>query len=339
MYNTTTADVNSSLLCHDDVIDGPTLDLVSVLLHVGVNGVIALWGVVANILNIIVFKKQGTRESITISLLVLAVTDLLNCLFLLWESVCLNPLFLSAGLPFVARDIDHFTSVMPRGVSVRISWWIITLTILERCLCIALPLKVKHIVTRRRTITALVTISLLTTAIMMPLWLSSRLTPQTQGNRTVLARVPAANSKLLNDVSYFMNLVWQLGAYLLTIVCTAVMIRQLRSLTSWRCHGSHVTQRHVLRKLTSRDMRAAKAVTFVSCVYITCAFPSCVIFLLELSLSCSQQNLYFLLWAVAFTLEAINSAVHIFIYYHFHIILQQVFGLIQAFVLVKKTIE
>ncbi|GFO08207.1 transposase [Plakobranchus ocellatus] len=65
-----------------------------------VGGSINLMGTVTNVLNIMVFCRQGFRESINVSLCGLAVSDLGCLLTLQWLNICFNPLFQQADLSF-----------------------------------------------------------------------------------------------------------------------------------------------------------------------------------------------------------------------------------------------
>ena len=60
---------------------------------------ICMIGVVTNIINIIVFVKLGLRETTSISMLSLAVSDLLSAAFGLWSNLLYLPQFPSFGLP------------------------------------------------------------------------------------------------------------------------------------------------------------------------------------------------------------------------------------------------
>ncbi|XP_059155884.1 uncharacterized protein LOC131940961 [Physella acuta] len=52
------------------------------------SGVVSLLGIVSNVTNILVFRKQGLKDSVNISLFALAVAGLFCVTFALWSSIC-----------------------------------------------------------------------------------------------------------------------------------------------------------------------------------------------------------------------------------------------------------
>ena len=107
--------------------------------------IISVFGVVANIINIVVFIKQGFGEAMTVTLTGLAVADLGTVISQVWLSICWNPWFHydRLRLPFRPLQIVYLSAGHPRLSSVRTSAWILSLATFERCLCITLPFKVR----------------------------------------------------------------------------------------------------------------------------------------------------------------------------------------------------
>ena len=107
--------------------------------------IISVFGVVANIINIVVFIKQGFGEAMTVTLTGLAVADLGTVTCQVWLSICWNPWFHyeRLSLPFRPLHIEYLSAGHPRASSVRVSAWILALATFERCLCITIPFKVR----------------------------------------------------------------------------------------------------------------------------------------------------------------------------------------------------
>ena len=107
--------------------------------------IISVFGVVANIINIVVFIKQGFGEAMTVTLTGLAVADLGTVTCQVWLSICWNPWFHyeRLSLPFRPLHIEYLSAGHPRLSSVRVSAWILALATFERCLCITIPFKVR----------------------------------------------------------------------------------------------------------------------------------------------------------------------------------------------------
>ncbi|CAG5123819.1 unnamed protein product, partial [Candidula unifasciata] len=89
-------------------------------------------GLIVNILNIIIFIRQGFKESVNVSLFLLTISDL-------------------GSLVFV-----FFLNLVTTGTTA----WIA----MERCLCIITPLKVKSLITSRRTVVFVCVLYLISTA-------------------------------------------------------------------------------------------------------------------------------------------------------------------------------
>ena len=71
--------------------------------------VIILGGVITNVINTAVFVKLGFNETSNISLLTLALTDLLSTILTMWETMCITPGFSDAELPFLPTEIAQLT--------------------------------------------------------------------------------------------------------------------------------------------------------------------------------------------------------------------------------------
>ncbi|GFR63549.1 chemosensory receptor A [Elysia marginata] len=84
-------------------------DLIMYITVLGVCPVIGVCGIVANIINIIILKRNGFTESVNVSLLGLAVSDLMALIFTVPVAVFRNPHFAdSQDLWWNATDFSHF---------------------------------------------------------------------------------------------------------------------------------------------------------------------------------------------------------------------------------------
>ncbi|CAL1540402.1 unnamed protein product, partial [Lymnaea stagnalis] len=295
-----------------------------IVFYVAVNGVIGCLGCLANVINIIVFVKQGFKDSVNISLFGLAVSDLGSLVAIVWESVCLNPLFFDSGSAFSTVDIHYLTSAVPHGIFVRIAWWITTFITFERCLCIAMPLKVKQIITPRRTVYIIVVIFVLTFLGMSPLIMANRIGPVFVPalNRTQVVRIYRENGLFIENLGLMFNISFQFGSFIIDFICTAIIIQQLNVKSKWRNESAQISGSGAKEGLATRDRKVVKMVTLISVIFIACLMPSCVNFLLGIVLAPDytimgrQQNLFLVIWSTIFTLESINSSVNIFVYYN-----------------------
>ncbi|XP_005092081.1 uncharacterized protein LOC101852828 [Aplysia californica] len=160
------------------IVDDDVLNVFVVIFYVTATGTISFSGIIFNIINIIVFLKQGLKDTVNITLFGLAISDTGSLMGLLWMSICFNPALVNSGIPFDHEDIQYLTAGWPHVIFARITSWITAFVTFERCLCIALPLKVKTIITPRRAVIVVVSIYLIMIACIAPVFYSVSLGPK-----------------------------------------------------------------------------------------------------------------------------------------------------------------
>ncbi|GFS13782.1 chemosensory receptor B [Elysia marginata] len=104
---------------------------------------VALFGVFSNTANIIVYYKMGLQETTNISFFTLAINDVVVCLAFIVVEICHSPFMKINELPsgsfaLQCSYIASFVAYLCCGFGS----WITAVLSTERCLCIALPLKV-----------------------------------------------------------------------------------------------------------------------------------------------------------------------------------------------------
>ncbi|XP_005090069.1 probable G-protein coupled receptor B0563.6 [Aplysia californica] len=138
------------------LLEGEVFDILRVVNYVCVI-VTSLAGIVGNILNIVIFRRQGFRDGTVLSLLCLSVTDLMCSLtslvgtlgFLInWVQVRRH----HSTLKTISSILMGF---LRTGFS-QMSMFTTVILSLERCLCVVKPLTFKKLLTRRRTVIMLV---------------------------------------------------------------------------------------------------------------------------------------------------------------------------------------
>ncbi|XP_059140930.1 tachykinin-like peptides receptor 86C [Physella acuta] len=300
------------------------------------SGVISVCGTVANVINIVVFLKQGFSDAVNISLLGLAVADLGSLLTLIWMSVCFSPWFHYSDIPLDAKDIQYLTAGWPHVCFARITSWITAFITFERCLCIALPLKVKHIITPRRTFYTVFGIFLLMFACVTPVFCVISIGPKyfAERNRTVLGLVYATGGPDVENISFSITVIAQLTSFVLVILCTIILIHNLLLKSRWR--QTATSDQNNKNSLSTRDKRVVVMVTSISSIFIACFLPSAVNLILMIHFSPDysvvgrEQNTFLVSWSILNTLEATSSTVNILVYYHmsskFRLYFWQLFG-------------
>uniref|UniRef100_A0A2C9LX96 G-protein coupled receptors family 1 profile domain-containing protein n=1 Tax=Biomphalaria glabrata TaxID=6526 RepID=A0A2C9LX96_BIOGL len=291
---------------------------------------IDIFGTVTNIINIVVFWKQGFKDSVNVSLFALAVSDVGMLGTLIWHNLCFNPLFHNLDLPFDSVEMQYLTGGWPHVVFTRITSWITAFITLERCLCIALPLKIKSLLTARRVKVIMVSIFLILIASVTPVYCVNsygwKYFPSR--NKTLIGLVYTPDRESVEKVSFtFNNIIIPFFAFLTIVCCTLVLVAKLRSKAKWRRKSTSAGQTD---QMTSRDQKVTKMVVMISTLFIVCFTPICVVFIgmtaePDLSINGKYHNMFFVVFSFGYILESTNSAMNIFIYYKMSSRYRQVF--------------
>ncbi|XP_059151507.1 uncharacterized protein LOC131937847 [Physella acuta] len=329
-----------------DLISDETRSLCDVIFGVVIHGFLGLFGSVANIINIMVFVKQGLTETVTISFLALSVADLCNLLPLVWSSVCSNPLFelkkqtentafvfmssgiplalMSSGIPLalMSSGIPAFPSecklaCLPHTMFLRCSFWIRVYINFERCCCIVFPIKVKMFFTKTKTVVVVACVYLLMLAFLVQgaACLQFRPTYSPIKNLTVFYVTIITSAACNIELSNLINVTARVVLFILDVIFTLIMIQRLQMKSKWRSNSSAGNTKSVP---SLRDYRLIKMLVFISCMYISSSIPAigytvCLSYID--TLSGVNINFYSLIWSVAVSLEACGSSFNIFIFY------------------------
>lgn len=264
---TTTADSHSQGLISDEL-----RKLFEVMNFVILSGIISLVGSVCNTINIVVFIKQGLSDPVNISLLGLSVSDLGALVSLIWMSVCFNPLFANSGIDFDSIRVQYLTAGWPHVCCARITSWVTAFITFERCLCVAMPLKVKTIITPKRTTCAIITIFAIMIISICPVYYAIYLGPvrDMTTNKTFISLVYRPNGIHIENISFAINFVAQLTSFVLVIICTVVLVQSLLRKYKWHKHSV------CTNTITNRDKRLIKMIISLSTIFIICFLPSAV---------------------------------------------------------------
>ncbi|CAG5128582.1 unnamed protein product [Candidula unifasciata] len=278
---------------------------------------VCILGIITNILNIIVFSKQGVRDTVNISLLGLATSDLGSLITVLYINISFMPDFTALDLPFVGRDVMYILSWC-HVIFTRVSTWITAYITLERCLCVTAPLKVKNLFTPRRTVFYLVVVYVFMLASVCPVFYTSRPARifDSSNNRTLLGISFLEDRDNIETVAFMTNNTIPTLAFCTVAICTAILVSTLRKKSKWRRKATTSTAKTVV---ADRDGKVVKMVVLISTIFIICYFPGAAVFVVmlldtDLRIDGFQRNLITSIFAMLFHLESINSAVNIFIY-------------------------
>ncbi|KAK6959123.1 FMRFamide receptor [Biomphalaria glabrata] len=288
--------------------------------------VIGIVGIVANFINIWNFKKQGLHDSVNISLTALAVSDIGALFFQLVVNVLFNPLWRRVQLPFYSSTVLAMVFFYPHGYFIRVSGFITAFAAFERCLCVVLPMDVKRIMTRN---VAIVVNFLIFVVLLLYLY------PEHSVVYYDWLFIPTQNRSVITfffreDFEYvmtFTNIINDLFipyiTYVSLIICTMIIVVQLKSKAKWRqsVTGKVISSGLSKTELSIKDKKAVIMLTVVSVIYVTCLTPECVLmtvigFIQDMKVEGPLWDLFLTIYSFSSLLETINCSVSILVYYN-----------------------
>lgn len=301
----------------DQLISDEVTAVLVVVFQVAIAEILAVGCIITNSINIVVFVKMGLNDAVNISLLGLAVGDLFAQIFSFWDSVCFNPMFKDSDVPVVFTEIDYLTGCWPHTCFVRVTSYITAFITLERCLCITLPLKVKTIITPKRTRLVIVIIFLSVIVSSAPEYYVNQLVWKfyPEKNRTMLGIYFIEDRDKFEIVTMLLNnVVLQCLSFICVVVCTLILIVQLNRKTKWRQQAVKGDN-----SASEKDKRVIKMISFISIIFIVSNLPSCLSFIAMKSSANfhptgANYNMFYVIWSLVYVVEGINSFVNIFVY-------------------------
>ncbi|GFO41446.1 chemosensory receptor c [Plakobranchus ocellatus] len=152
------------LSCNEtDIVSESLRDAFIYINYIVLCNAIACFGLLANALNIHVYWKIGFSDSITVLLLSLSISDL--CMLLMTVMVANfhipRLVVLSHYTTFLRAVAYYFCGLLRLSIS-RISLWITAFISFEKCMCILIPFKAKLVFTPKKSVAAVIFISVLT---------------------------------------------------------------------------------------------------------------------------------------------------------------------------------
>lgn len=200
----------------------------------------------------------------------------------------------------------------------RITGWITAFITFERCLCITMPLKVKLLITPRRTVVIIVLIYIIVSTLHAPIYYTSRLVWKffPEKNRTLLGLGFAQDRGDWDPVLFVVNNIFlTMVAFVIVVICTVILVVGLNSKARWRVKSTAKAD-----QLASKDKKVVKMITVISSVFIICFFPNSVVFVAmalvpDYNIDGKYRNIFIASFSYCFILESISSSINIFLYY------------------------
>nr|KAG5713991.1 hypothetical protein BaRGS_020319 [Batillaria attramentaria] len=306
----------------DSIISYATVVLVERIATCGVSPVLFLVGVPTNVLNCIVFYRQGLRDRMNLLLFSLALVDMaFVALFLVTNSHCL--------LGFFRPDLEGWWKVyerkyfagLHRGFLIS-SGCLTTIVAVERCLCVTLPLKAASLIKTRTVAVLVVVIVVLTQAACsvysLIIGVTSREDPKTgQISYRFTTTQFSLDHEVLVDVlvNIILKTVVPLTTFVVIAIATAITVIRLKRAISWReepgSGGCDVNSR--------RQRALAKMLVIISCIYVLTSAPNVAMGLATLivpgfSAAGQFSNIFLATRLFPGMFAMLNSSINFFVY-------------------------
>ncbi|XP_059163989.1 uncharacterized protein LOC131946949 [Physella acuta] len=303
--------------------------------------VVAIFGVLSNAVNIRTFVTMGVEDGVTVSFLVLSVSDLVFVL----ATISMGILTAFWALEMDTHYHTWFT-VDPFGayiLSANVSFLLYVMTMLTtmflaiaRSMCVAKPLHFKNSFTMKRTLCILLSFAVFTVLSYLPvlvnMGMSSEFDARVNSSRDLLWITPEREKIKV--------IVWTIRDSLLSVVsqfvlisCVAIMSYNLRKSLEFRRKAmlpDTNTQPNKNRKtkrfsgqFKGKDLQIIQQVTFVSILYIFCNFPKILVNISqfsvpELTIGKRYQNIsYNIVNTMTFS-QLVNCSLNFLVYYKFN---------------------
>ena len=319
---------------------------------------IAIFGLVSNIINIVVFMKVGLKDNVTITLLFLSISDLLNIAI---NSPRIVGRYMEVHQPRHIWPFNRFIIILGpywyAYIFYDYSSFISVFLATVRCACVARPLRFKSVFTKSRTVTILCLLFVLAFILRVPVLTVFRLTwavnPQT--NITYRSIEFADNFREIyraNDILNRNIVSWL--AYITITMCVIILTSKLQAASRFRQSltseatsngqsekdktGGQVSEslgnpkevsksiNHSVKhsdKMSARDLQVIKSVTLICVVFILSQLPFQVVstvrlFVPEFDNFRKAQNIYGFASHISNTCGYLNASVNIFVHIRFN---------------------
>ncbi|KAH9507673.1 hypothetical protein Btru_053426 [Bulinus truncatus] len=278
-----------------------------------ITGLVTFLGVVFNIINAIVYVKMGRGDPVNITLLALSLAELGASSVLLIMSFFTLP---DLSMRYLA--VAYLISWIHISFS-RISSCLTAFVTLERYLCVALPLKVKTLITSGRTTAVVILIYIGMTASMVPPYFARKIEPTVMPdtNETIMMFVfREAQSQGMEKISVMTNNIALLVAFAVVFVSTLMIVVNLHNQTKWRNTALSTGKNDFT---STRDNRVVKMITLIAGIFILSYLPvvvstAAMLCFPEYSVEGRYSQLFTLIWGFNFLLEGINAMASMLVY-------------------------
>ncbi|GFO40365.1 chemosensory receptor a [Plakobranchus ocellatus] len=294
--------------------------------------------IIANSLSIAVFLKLGFSEPSNISLTALAICDFILAVLLTWNNLCFWLTYHNVRLPFHGANVTLLTGGAQWAFLSSTVAWITAFVSFERCLCILFPLKVKRLIRPRGSFVAILLIILFTFCPSFLIYIRYKFVWEFNPylNLTFLNTIPVNSiyAIQIEKISVIIcGVIQPLLAFSIILICTLLLVGQLRKISSWRLSVTSAKSQRVQpegnpatsssaaeARISQKEERLVRMVVAIATIFIVSYIPSCIMLVCdvvfdEFNLFGVYSNLYIVSGYIISMGQPISGSVNILIYY------------------------
>ncbi|KAK0042739.1 FMRFamide receptor [Biomphalaria pfeifferi] len=281
---------------------------------------LCVFGIFANVINILLFRKMGYKEGVNVTLTALAISDIGNLAYKWGLTILNNPILFTGDHKIF--DVFVLTFVgYPSNTFIRVSTMITAFAALERCLCVMFPLKVKSMITPKVALVVNIFIFLFHSLYLFPRYYVIYVdwTHPPGRNDSVLAVLYKSNKdSVIPIASFFTDMILPYSTFAVLVFSSTVILVKLKSMSKWRQSVSSSKNRK--SSLSNKDKKSAKLFMTVSFMCILLLLPDSLLFTIAGAMGLPTPNGGYgekvkLAANLLLVLHIINSSCTVFIYY------------------------
>ncbi|XP_059139394.1 allatostatin-A receptor-like [Physella acuta] len=296
------------------------VDFITTLNYIFLIEIFAAFGLGTNVVNIIVFTRQGFQETVNITLVALGVGNM-GALFYAMGFFMLSPWFLHAGLPFL--QIDFLTVVVsyPHTYFIRVCGFINAFSSFSRCMCVVFPLRFKSIISKPvvwafNTGVFVVCLLCIVHAFFLT-YFDDVFVPSR--NKTIIASRYRFSPEILKIWYLVSDLAVPISYYIIIVVSNIAIVLKLKVKAEWR--KSTATKYLPENQISQKDKKVTRMLIMISMVFAICQTPIIMIYTAsalerELTFRGKYSNVLILNSSFVILFDVIFGSVDIFIYYN-----------------------
>ncbi|KAH9505322.1 hypothetical protein Btru_058341 [Bulinus truncatus] len=303
---------------------------------------LTLTGIVTNTLNIMVFVRQGVlSDSMTVSLFTLTVSDILSCLFLLPQCLCiyLEKYVLSKNI-FIRNCfvLSTLSATYPHILCTQITTMVTVYISIERAICVLFPLHVKSMIKTKNTALFMMFLFASEFILHIPFFINSPIlwTSDPENNNSLIAiNFQTSDGNLLYRINNLVeSTVLTTAAMIIVIIATVTMVIRLQTSSIWRASAARFESKsdsecqlkaskqitsNVEYKMSKKDREVVKVVVCVTTVFLTCLscghIPGLTTYMIPgFSIDGDNRDLFQLFYSFVFFLDVFNASVNFLFY-------------------------